>query len=68
MEKIKVTLNGKTETINIGFTVADIVNIANPRSSMFVVEHNFKILDKNDFGTILNDGDKIEIFSLFGGG
>lgn len=65
---MKVMLNGKTEDISQA-TVLDLLKTRNIEPQMVSVEHNLKILEKDEFGaTQLRDGDTIEILYYMGGG
>ena len=65
---MKVKLNGKTEDI-AQTTVFDLLKARNIEPQMVSVEHNLKILEKEDFpATQLRDGDTIEILYYMGGG
>jgi sulfur carrier protein len=65
---MKVKLNGKTEDVSQA-TVFDLLKARNIEPQMVSVEHNLKILDKEEFATApLRDGDSIEILYYMGGG
>ncbi|MDD3419555.1 MAG: sulfur carrier protein ThiS [Candidatus Gastranaerophilales bacterium] len=65
----KITINGKEKEISANSTVADMLNELEVTGSMFVVEKNLKIVDKEDYSaTQVQDGDVIELVGFFGGG
>jgi sulfur carrier protein len=65
---MKVKLNGKLEDI-AQLTVLDLLKARSIEPQMVSVEHNLKILDKEEFATApLRDGDSIEILYYMGGG
>jgi sulfur carrier protein len=65
---MKVRVNGKTEDIP-QTTVLDLLKARNVEPQMVSVEHNLKILEKEEFATTpLRDGDSIELLYYMGGG
>ncbi|MFZ5864142.1 MAG: sulfur carrier protein ThiS [Nitrospirota bacterium] len=65
---MKVKLNGKSEDIP-ETTVFDLLKARNIEPQMVSVEHNLKILEKEEFAaTKIRDGDTIEILYYMGGG
>ncbi len=65
---MKVKLNGKIEDVSQA-TVLELLTARNIEPRMVSVEHNLKILDKEDFGrTPLREGDSIEFLYYMGGG
>ncbi len=65
---MKVKLNGKTEELSQA-TVLELLKARNIEPQMVSVEHNLKILEKDEFAaTQLRDGDTIEILYYMGGG
>jgi thiamine biosynthesis protein ThiS len=65
----KITINGKEKEISANSTVADMLNELEVTGSMFVVEKNLKIVNKEDYSTTqVQDGDVIELVGFFGGG
>jgi sulfur carrier protein len=65
---MKVKLNGKSEDVSQA-TVFDLLKARNIEPQMVSVEHNLKILEKEDFAaTQIRDGDTIEILYYMGGG
>lgn len=65
---MKVKLNGKTEELSQA-TVLDLLKTRNIEPQMVSVEHNLKILEKDEFAAAqLRDGDTIEILYYMGGG
>lgn len=69
MDKIKIILNGKEKEIDRNSTVKDILETLNIKSPMLVVERNVEIVPKEQYESCqLQDGDKLEVVSFFGGG
>lgn len=63
-----VKINGAVEEVNC-FTIADLVSKKNLPSARIVVEHNFRILSKDEWtSAALRENDNIEIVSFMGGG
>ncbi|OGI23531.1 MAG: thiamine biosynthesis protein ThiS [Candidatus Melainabacteria bacterium RIFOXYA12_FULL_32_12] len=66
---MKISLNGEEKEINGNSTIKDILEIINAKSPMLVVERNLEIVQKDQYETCyLQDGDKLEVVSFFGGG
>jgi sulfur carrier protein len=68
MDKITIYINGKQENADKGTTVAAVLQLKGIKNPMIVVEKNLEIIPREFFDNPLNDGDKIEILSIFGGG
>ena len=50
-------------------TIKDILDTINMKSPMLVVERNLEIVPKDQYETCqLQNGDKLEVVSFFGGG
>jgi sulfur carrier protein len=65
---MKIKLNGKIEEIQ-QTTVLDLLKARNIEPQMVSVEHNLKILEKDEFAaTPLREGDAIEFLYYMGGG
>lgn len=65
---MKVKLNGKIEEIQ-QTTVLDLLKARNIEPQMVSVEHNLKILEKDEFATTtLKEGDALEFLYYMGGG
>ncbi len=65
---MKVKLNGKIEEVQQS-TVLELLKARNIEPQMVSVEHNLKILEKEEFATTqLRDGDAIEFLYYMGGG
>lgn len=66
--RMRVKLNGKVEDVQQG-TVLDLLKARNIEPQMVSVEHNLKILEKDEFATtMLREGDSIEFLYYMGGG
>ncbi len=64
-----LTLNGKQESIVKALTLAALVAEKGLCPEKIVVEHNFKIVARNDWPKVaLKDQDTVEIVSFVGGG
>lgn len=69
MSTIKIEVNGKEVEINEQSTVQDFIIERKVTGTMFVIEKNFKIVQKQDYSIEkIGEGDKIEIVGFFGGG
>ena len=69
MSTIKIEVNGNEVQIQENSTVQDFINERKVTGTMFVVEKNLKIVQKNDYLTEkISQGDKIELVGFFGGG
>jgi len=69
MDKIKVCINGEEKEIKAQSTIKDILDTINMKSPMLVVERNLEIVPKDQYETCqLQNGDKLEVVSFFGGG
>ena len=67
--QITVAINGKTRRIPSGCTIERLLAELELQSIGIAVEINSEIQSGTDFKTIVvNDGDRIEIVSLVGGG
>ena len=68
-EFIKIQLNGKTQEIQKGFSVSDILLKWKVRPELVTVEINENILQKLDYdSTKVQEGDKVEFVFYMGGG
>jgi thiamine biosynthesis protein ThiS len=62
-------INGHQFFINQTLTINDILNYFNYKNSLFVVEYNNLICDRNEWSEIsIHSDDKIEIITIVGGG
>nr|WGN98691.1 thiamine biosynthesis protein [Fragilaria capucina var. mesolepta] len=65
----KIFINGHEFFINKDLTINQILEYFNYKNSLFVIEYNNLICDKNEWARIkVNSNDKIEIISIVGGG
>jgi sulfur carrier protein len=65
----KIFINGHEFFIKKDLTINDILEYFNYKNSLFVVEYNNLICDRNEWSQIkINSNDKIEIISIVGGG
>lgn len=65
---IKITFNGNELEIPKESTIDDLLNIRQVSGKMFVVEKNFEIIQKENYGQKIEENDNIEIVGFFGGG
>ncbi len=66
---IHIVVNGQPQTIASGSTVAQLLHAIDVRTELVAVEVNLEIVPKQvHAATIVNDGDKIEVVTLVGGG
>ncbi len=66
---MEIRVNGKAESIADGSTVGSVLEAKELDPALVSVEHNGKILEKSDLdGTILSEGDELEILFFMGGG
>lgn len=69
MNTKKVIINGNNIELENVFNVSDLIAERSITGTMFVVEINLKIVNKEDYHTtLIEDGDSIEIVGFFGGG
>lgn len=69
MSTIKIEVNGREVKIQENSTVQDFIIERKVTGTMFVIEKNLKIVQKNDYLTEkITEGDKIELVGFFGGG
>lgn len=69
MTKIKIEVNGNEVEIEENSTIQEFIEERKVTGTMFVIEKNLKIVQKDEYSTekLFND-DKIEIVGFFGGG
>ncbi len=66
---IQITLNGKKEELAREMPVLDLLKQKNIRPEVVTVEHNERILSREEFPqTIIKDADRIELVFFMGGG
>jgi len=66
---IAIVLNGESKDIANGQTILDLLRALNLPEDRLAVEHNLKIVKRENWGRQpLNDGDKVEIVQFVGGG
>lgn len=64
-----IQLNGEQRDIEVGITVAGLLQHLGVRLDRVAVEVNLEILEKGGFETqILKEGDRVEVMSFIGGG
>ncbi len=66
---ITIEFNGQASQVDEQSTVADLLRLAKVESRFCAVELNLEIVPKDLYDSkSLNDGDKIEVVTLVGGG
>ncbi len=64
-----IKINGKNEDVGKVNTIERLVSDKKLSADKIVVEHNLRIVPKEEWpGAVLNDNDNIEIVSFVGGG
>ena len=67
--KIKITVNGKQMTINLKFSIKNLIEKLKIPISKVAIELNRKIVNKKNTNKILlKKGDRVEIVHFIGGG
>ena len=62
-------LNGHKYVSNEKLTILEIIKYFNYSTSLFVLEHNRIVCNKENWGKIyINNNDKIEVVTIVGGG
>lgn len=66
---MEIRVNGKAEKVADRSTVGSVLAAKELDPALVSVEHNGKILEKSDLdGTLLSEGDELEILFFMGGG
>lgn len=66
---MKIVVNGKDETAEPNATVSDLLKARGFDPALVSVEHNGRILEKEEWSEeTLQDGDELEILFFMGGG
>lgn len=64
-----VVLNGKNTEVDCGMTLLEFLNLKGLEINRVIVECNFEIARKEDWGGItLKDNDNLEVLRFVGGG
>ena len=67
--KIKIIVNGKQMTVNLKYSLKNLIEKLKLPIKKIAIELNRQIVDKKRLGKIiLKPGDKIEIVNFIGGG
>ena len=67
--KIKIIVNGKQMTVNLKFSIKNLINKLEMPIKMVAIELNREIVNKKNINKIfLKNGDTIEIVHFIGGG
>ena len=68
-QAVDIVVNGERRTVREGATVLSLLEELSLPGSRVAVERNLAIVRKADFaGTVLKDGDRVEIVTFVGGG
>lgn len=66
---ITVELNGSAITVPTGSTLGDLLDARGVERRMIAIEYNREILPRHEYdNTQLQDGDRLEIVQMVGGG
>lgn len=66
---VKIVMNGEPREIESGLTVARLLDVLEMQPRFLAVERNFELVPRTRHAEcVLEDGDKIEIVTLVGGG
>ncbi|MGD2109924.1 MAG: sulfur carrier protein ThiS [Phycisphaerae bacterium] len=66
---MQVTINGKTQAVKAGITIAELLTQLDLQPIRVAVEVNEDLVLRKTFAdTSVNEGDRIEIVTLVGGG
>ncbi|MBI5326970.1 MAG: sulfur carrier protein ThiS [Deltaproteobacteria bacterium] len=66
---MKIIVNGKERDVSEDTTVLGLLKVLDIKPQGIAVELNLEIVSKSKFAeTVLNDGDKVEIVRMVGGG
>jgi thiamine-phosphate pyrophosphorylase len=67
--KIKIKINGKDESVDKSANIAELISKKGLSCDKIIVEHNLRIVPKDEWaGIALQENDNIEIVSFVGGG
>lgn len=65
---ISIQLNGENRTVTAG-TLAELIEELNLQQRMIAIERNLEVVPKSEYGlTALEEGDRIELVHMIGGG
>ena len=65
----RVTINGKVEELPAGLTIAELLERRGIHTTLVAVEHNGRILQREEFPRVtIAAGDTLEIVHFVGGG
>ncbi len=65
----RVTINGKVEELPAGLTIAELLERRGIHTTLVAVEHNGRILQREEFARVtIAAGDTLEIVHFVGGG
>ncbi len=66
---MRVTVNGDPMELNEGTTLTDLLRQVQLKPELVVIEYNLAILRRDELaGTVLKEGDQVEIVHFVGGG
>jgi len=66
---VEILVNGETRQVDAGTTVLSLLRALSLPETRVAVERNLALVRKTEFaGTVLGEGDRIEIVTFVGGG
>jgi len=67
--RVEILVNGETRQVDAGTTVLSLLRALSLPETRVAVERNLALVRKTEFaGTVLGEGDRIEIVTFVGGG
>ncbi len=68
-DTMKIIINGEEKQLPTAVNIKYLISLYHFDPEKVVIEHNQKILNKDEWGhTVLNENDKIEAITFVGGG
>ena len=66
---MNITVNGKLETLEQNITISDFLKLKHLEPEKVVVEHNLKIVERENLNdVVLQENDSLEVMRFVGGG
>jgi sulfur carrier protein len=66
---VNVKINGKVESVGGALTLADLIKEKGLTAKRIVVEHNYRVVSKEEWPNVrMRESDNLEIVSFVGGG
>jgi len=64
-----IKVNGETQEIEYGITLAELLTLNDiEQPDMVSIQLNGEFIYKEDYGTVINDGDEVDFLYFMGGG